>query len=423
MKNKDLMRFIDAIAPSDALQARILALPKRHSRPKLENPLKLAAAFGITGLICAGAVAAVLVLQNGATPSPTIDAAQSEAPGLVPSTPKLSLGQGFGADMVFLDYASDDIVIFHGYFGLFVYDLDSKKVIRSLDLAPIGCAATQGDNYCAVSVSADGNTVQLHPLSSKNAYIYTVSDNTLRETVFESMESRFTGLVDPETDAGFQRVYQKNELCSYRAVRFGTGEYGYLRALEWVVDTLTYVRGDTVYELFKDLPAPASNNPVPTPMPTPAPQDSGLGSKITLPEGILSADDIIAKARQAFKDALGINADNCVVIDYFSYRGPVVYGTADYFVPRDCNNEFAGKKLMMLSLQNDGSDGLQWHIEFRSDGTYGKHYYESATLIINAESGEIKSGPAQSSDLVKMTLPEVNISPDEAISIARKVCK
>ncbi|WP_052693632.1 hypothetical protein [Desulfosporosinus sp. I2] len=39
-----------------------------------------------------------------------------------------------------LDYASDDIVIFHGYFGLFVYDLDSQQIIRSLDLKPLDCA-------------------------------------------------------------------------------------------------------------------------------------------------------------------------------------------------------------------------------------------------------------------------------------------
>jgi hypothetical protein len=83
-----------------------------------------------------------------------------------------------GADFPFLDFASDDIVIFHGYFGLFVYDLDSTQLVQSLDLQAIGCEATQGDNYCQVSVSADGNTVQLHPIASENMYVYSVSDNT-----------------------------------------------------------------------------------------------------------------------------------------------------------------------------------------------------------------------------------------------------
>lgn len=42
---------------------------------------------------------------------------------LVPTAPELSLEQIVGVDMVQLDFASDDIVIFHDYFGLFVYGL------------------------------------------------------------------------------------------------------------------------------------------------------------------------------------------------------------------------------------------------------------------------------------------------------------
>lgn len=68
MKKEDLTRFINAIEPGDELQARVLALPRRLSRPRLENPLKLAAAFGIAGLLCAGVVAVVLVLQNNTVP-------------------------------------------------------------------------------------------------------------------------------------------------------------------------------------------------------------------------------------------------------------------------------------------------------------------------------------------------------------------
>ncbi|RYD02593.1 hypothetical protein N752_25015 [Desulforamulus aquiferis] len=153
---------------------------------------------------------------------------------LAPTSPKLSPEQSIGADMVQLDYASNDIVIFHDYFGLFVYDLNSQKIVRSLDLNPIGCTATQGDNYCEVSVSPDGNTVQLHPMSSKNMYVYTVSDNSLRETVYERMENRFTGFVDI-TDVV---DYQKAGNYSHHAVRFDTGEYGYLHTSDWTLGTL-----------------------------------------------------------------------------------------------------------------------------------------------------------------------------------------
>lgn len=146
-----------------------------------------------------------------------------------------------------LDYASDDIVVFHGYFGLFVYDLDTQQIIRSLDLEPLKCAAIQGDDYCEVTVSKDGNTVQLHRLSSENMYVYTVSDNTLRELKYERINDRFGSNFVPIEDV----VDSKNlGNYSYNAVKFDTGEYGYLYISDWTLGTLSYVRGDMIYKLF-----------------------------------------------------------------------------------------------------------------------------------------------------------------------------
>ncbi len=165
--------------------------------------------------------------------------------------------QSIGVGMVELDYASGDRLIFHDYFGLFVYDLSSRQIMRSLDLKPLDCTATQGDNYCDVTVSTDGNTVQLHRMSSKTMYVYTVSDNTLRETAFERMSDRF-GLLSqfPHARSGFvpiEQVIDTTELgaYSYNAVRFHTGEYGYLKTSDWTLRTLTYVRGDMVVRLFE----------------------------------------------------------------------------------------------------------------------------------------------------------------------------
>ena len=170
----------------------------------------------------------------------------SEATGFELTSPELSLEQSVGIDMAELDYASDDIVIFHGYFGLFVYELNTQKIVRSLDLNPFGCTAAQGDDYCDVTVSADGNTVQLHPMSNKNMYVYTVSDNTLRETVHEPMSDRFGSLVPIEN------VIDSSKLgyYSHTAVKFDTGEYGYLHTSDWTLDTLSYVRDDMMYRLF-----------------------------------------------------------------------------------------------------------------------------------------------------------------------------
>lgn len=92
-----------------------------------------------------------------------------------------------GVDGIILDYASAmgngraSIVIFHDYFGLVVYDLTNNKILRSLDLEPIGCNMTQGEDACQVAVSADGQRIWLHPMSKPYMYRYEVEENRLYE--------------------------------------------------------------------------------------------------------------------------------------------------------------------------------------------------------------------------------------------------
>jgi hypothetical protein len=160
---------------------------------------------------------------------------------------ELSLEQMVGLEMVVLDYASDDIVIFHDYFGLFVYDLNKQNIVRSLDLKPIGCTSTQGDDYCEVTVSADGNRVQLHSMSNKNMYVYSVLDNTLSETVYEIMSDHFSSF------ALIEDVIDTSQLGNYShsAVEFENGEYGYLYTSDLTLGTLTYVRNDKIFWIFE----------------------------------------------------------------------------------------------------------------------------------------------------------------------------
>lgn len=175
--------------------------------------------------------------------------ANPEAKGtaLVPTVPEWSLEHTVSVDMAELDYASDDIVILHDYFGLFVYDLNTLQIIRSLDLKPLNCNQTQGDNYCDVSVSMDGHTVQLHPMNSENMFVYTVSDNTLQETTYKPMKDSFRDQFVP-----IEEVINSTKLgnFSHLAVRFDTGEYGYLHTEDGTIGTLSYVRGDMVFRLF-----------------------------------------------------------------------------------------------------------------------------------------------------------------------------
>lgn len=114
----------------------------------------------------------------------------------------------WGADGPTLDYAGQSgldgtngsVIIFHDYFGLIVYDLTNRKIVRSLDLAAIGCQFTQGDNVCQVAVSDDGKSVWLHPRKMRYMFHYEVEKDLLWQLpIVKSFE------VDLETQDLFNR--------------------------------------------------------------------------------------------------------------------------------------------------------------------------------------------------------------------------
>ncbi len=175
----------------------------------------------------------------------------------------------FGADGPTLDFAGsmksgrESIVIFHDYFGLIVYDLTSRSVVRSLDLAPIGCQMTQGDDACEVAVSADGTTVWLHPRSKRYLYRYEIESNLLwQEPLVKNFqidlekEELFDRYLVAEVNAQGQTGWQSNYLYEeyqdeqgshsasiYLSVQDGEAlELGNLQC-EW---------DDMVFELFWD---------------------------------------------------------------------------------------------------------------------------------------------------------------------------
>lgn len=158
---------------------------------------------------------------------------------------KLSSEDILGADMAMLDYASDDIIIFHGYFGLFVFDTKASKIIRSIDLKPINCSSTQGDNFCEVSVNKDGTIIQLHNSSSEKMYVYNIKDNSLIETPYKPMDNSFELIPTPES------ITVNDISYSYESVKFDNGDLGYLTASDFTVGSLKYIRGDKSYTIFK----------------------------------------------------------------------------------------------------------------------------------------------------------------------------
>lgn len=185
-----------------------------------------------------------------------------------------------GSDGVILDYVDSHKVIFHGYAGLFVYNLDEITMESSVDLEPIGCNYTQGDNACEVSVSDDGRYVYMilnYEYGNDTSYIYgfttynggmdpssstytgdivyrydTLTKELLCGPTFELMPedsySSFNGLVSSS-----ERVEGVNSSSGYYSsdcIEVSEGVYGYLYCSTGMWEDIVYIESDMVYMMY-----------------------------------------------------------------------------------------------------------------------------------------------------------------------------
>lgn len=171
--------------------------------------------------------------------------------------PQLSADMPVGEEYVLIDYADSRLVIFHGYFGLFVYDKAKRLIVGAVDLQKIFYDSEQGYAPYQVSVAADGSAVyleseQLMPLANSLLYVYDVGARSLtlentdfhKEPLFDDIVFRRTG----------NSIYEYPGWRSYRGVSLrmdaGAVIYGYLQSTDETVGKLEYVEGDEVYPLF-----------------------------------------------------------------------------------------------------------------------------------------------------------------------------
>ena len=170
----------------------------------------------------------------GSTPEETdnaeVDISQYAVTGLDKS-------ESFGVG-VFLDYADDDIVVFHGYFGMFVYDLKSEQMKLSVDLQKsVGSTNIQGSCGAAVSVSADGSTIQLYyyPEAERpeNAYYINTADLSCIYGPYDELKDTFY-----PSDGS--------------SVSFSDGTNGMLTNEDYTIGSIRYVRGDKTYDMFEN---------------------------------------------------------------------------------------------------------------------------------------------------------------------------
>lgn len=141
---------------------------------------------------------------------------------------KPDLTKGTGADGAMLYYADENRIIFGGSFGLFVYDTVNQKIFRSVDLVTIGCSYTQGDKYCEIQVSEDGQQVYLHPMNMTEMYIYDVEKNSLKKETYDLTGiSLYSGIERGNGSAIYQTPEGQEQLfLSHSGAEIGQLGYG-----------------------------------------------------------------------------------------------------------------------------------------------------------------------------------------------------
>lgn len=171
--------------------------------------------------------------NNSAKREETVDNKSTEQEEIVGQKPTINLDDYPGADGTHLYYADENKIIFADYYGLFIYDTENHKYIQSVDLKPIGCDKTQGDDACEIAVNKDGTKVYLHVMSDKeNMYEYSVENNTFVKKKYALDENDlYKGIIDGSgSEANFTTSTGKKNSC-YIVNGYSNplGELGYIR--------------------------------------------------------------------------------------------------------------------------------------------------------------------------------------------------
>lgn len=105
----------------------------------------------------------------------------------------------------------------------------------------IGCAATQGDSYCHVTVNKAGDKVQLYPVNNEKMYIYHLKKKTLTKSEYKIMKDAFKITPNKNPRGGE----------SFETVEFDNGDIGKITWSGNTLNDLYYRVGEKSYKLFK----------------------------------------------------------------------------------------------------------------------------------------------------------------------------
>lgn len=157
-------------------------------------------------------------------------------------------------EMISLDYADADKIIFHISSGLFEYDLLQQQITHSIDLKALNCQEVQTGGTCSVQIYQDNQNeciaaILPYPYEEADGYIYRFGtdelyayDTSLLEgyTVYDGLVSRYD-LPEEERMTNFR--------SAENVLPLGNHTYGVLR---WHVELANtyYEAGEQKWMLF-----------------------------------------------------------------------------------------------------------------------------------------------------------------------------
>lgn len=68
-----------------------------------------------------------------------------------------------------LDHASDKTIVFHDYFGLFVYSLEHDQIVKSINIKDLGFKYVQGDDALFVSFDEAKGILTLSTMTKESS--------------------------------------------------------------------------------------------------------------------------------------------------------------------------------------------------------------------------------------------------------------
>lgn len=152
--------------------------------------------------------------------------------------------------MPVLDFADDNILIMHDYFGLFIYNLDTNEIEDSIDLQVLGYDFSD-DSSRGILVSPKGDKIWIYSILSKSPYEYDRMSRTLIIANEGSDKSVFEDLVSTK-DISSEKLSVKSYRCSKESVLFSDGSYGTLYVKNNRITGISYIRNGEEWELFRN---------------------------------------------------------------------------------------------------------------------------------------------------------------------------